>query len=93
MSTLILVIFLTGAVLGMRFKVLILAPAMGLAILAVIAIGVACAYGIPDTLFAGVLALICVQVGYLSGLLTRYTIALARAGSKRKASVQAETVR
>jgi hypothetical protein len=92
MWTLILVIFLMGAVLGMRFKVLILAPAMGLSTLAVIATSVACAYSIPDILIAVVLALICVQFGYLGGLLTRYTIALARAGSKPKASVRAESV-
>jgi 4-amino-4-deoxy-L-arabinose transferase-like glycosyltransferase len=93
MSTLILLAFLVGAVLGLRYKVLILAPAMGLAILAVIATSLAHHYSLPTTLIAGVLALTCVQIGYLGGILTRYAMILTRGGSQRNASVQAESVR
>jgi hypothetical protein len=91
MFILILLVFLTGAVLGLRFKVLVLVPAMGLAILAVIATGVARGHSFPAILIAGVLALICVQIGYLGGLLTRYTTTAARVGSQRETSMQAES--
>ena len=93
MPMLTLLVFLTGAVLGLRFKVLILAPAMGLAILAVIATGMACGYSLPALLIAGVLALVCLQFGYLGGVLTRYAITLARAGSQPKASFRPESAR
>ena len=89
----ILLVFLTGAVLGLRFKVLALVPAMGLAIIAITATGMARGYGVPTILIAGVLGLICVQIGYIGGLLTRYAITLTRVESKRKASIPAESVR
>ena len=87
----ILLVFLTGAVLGLRFKVLALVPAMGLAIVAITATGMARGYGLPAILIAGVLGLICVQIGYVGGLLTRYAMTLVRAGSHRKATVPAKS--
>ena len=89
----ILLVFLTGAVLGLRFKVLVLVPAMGLAIIAITATGMASGYSLAAVLTAGVLALICVQIGYIGGLLTRYAMTLARVESERKASIPAESVR
>ena len=93
MSTLILLVCLTGAVLGMRFKVLILAPAIGVTFIAVSATGMARGEGLPTILLAGLLALICLQIGYLGGVLTRYTMTPARAGSQRKAPLRTESVR
>jgi len=93
MLMMILLVFLTGAVLGLRFKVLVLVPAMGLAIIAITATGMAHGYGLAAVLTAGVLALICVQIGYIGGLLARYAMTLARAGSERKASIPAESAR
>ena len=90
---LILLVCLTGAVLGMRFKVLILAPAIGVTIIAVFAAGMARGEDLPAILLAGLLALICLQIGYLGGVLTRYTMTLARAGSRRKAPLQTESAR
>jgi len=87
----ILLVFLAGAVLGLRFKVLALVPAMGLAIIAIAATGMARGYGVPAILIAAVLGLICVQIGYIGGLLTRYAMTLARAGSRSKASIPAES--
>ena len=93
MSIPILLVFLTGAVLGLRFKVLVLVPAMGLGTIAVITTGMARGYGLRAILISAVLAVICVQIGYFGGLLTRYATALARAGSQRKPSIQAESAR
>jgi hypothetical protein len=95
MSTLILLVFLTGAVLGLRFKVLILAPAIGLALIVVVAMAIARGDGVASILLAGALASVCLQVGYLGGILTRYTMTLARVRSRTrrdsKASLQAES--
>jgi hypothetical protein len=93
MSMLILLVFLLGAVLGMRFKVLILIPAIASVMIAILAGGVARGDSVSAILIAVVLASICLQIGYLSGIATRYGIALARAGRLRKASLQAESAR
>ncbi len=93
MYTLILLVFLSGAVLGMRFKVLILAPAFGVTIIAVFAAGMARSEDLPAILLAELLALICVQIGYLGGVLTRYTMTPTQAGSRRKAPLQTESSR
>ncbi len=93
MSILILLVCLTGTVLGMRFKVFILAPAIGFTIVAVFAAGMARGDGLSAILVGGLLALICLQMGYLGGVLTRYIMTLARAGSRRKAPLQTESAR
>jgi hypothetical protein len=93
MYTLLLLVCLTGAVLGMRLKVLILAPAMGATIVAVLAAGMARGQDLPAILVAGLLALICLQIGYLGGVLIRYTMSPARAGSRRQAPLQIESPR
>ena len=91
MSMLILLVFLTGAVLGLRFRIFVLAPAAGVTLVAVCATGIARSDGLIVILLAGMLALICLQIGYLGGILTRYTMLLAHARSQRKASLQAES--
>jgi hypothetical protein len=68
-----------GAVLGLRFKVLILVPAIWLGLLLIIAAGIARGGA------AGSIALTCaalataLQFGYLAGTFTRFTIAGSRA--------------
>jgi hypothetical protein len=79
MSIFIPVLFLIGAVLGMRFKVLILMPAIGFALVVVLAGGIAGGASLTATLIAAVLASICLQFGYLGGIGTRYGMALIRA--------------
>ena len=90
MSILILLVFLSGAVLGMKFRVFILAPAVGLSILAVCAVGHARGDAVPTLLVAATLALIAIQIGYLAGILIPYT--LVRGGSSRKAPLQAHSI-
>jgi hypothetical protein len=88
MMTLIVLIFLIGAMLGLRFKVLILFPAMALALIAVLAGGMTGGDSLSAILIAAVLAASCLQVGYLCGVLARYRIAPALPG-RRRASLDA----
>ena len=89
MSMLILLVFLLGAILGMRFKVLVLIPVIAFALIAILVGGVTRGDSASAILIAIVLVSIGLQIGYLSGIATRYTIALARAGRVRESSVQA----
>jgi hypothetical protein len=92
MSILILLVFLSGAVLGMKFRVFILAPAVGLSILAVCAVGYARGDAPPTLLVAATLALTAIQIGYLAGILTRHAMVSTRGGSPRKAPLQAHSI-
>ena len=93
MSTVILLAFLLGAVLGMRFKVFILIPAIGLIFIAILAGAIARGSGMAGTLIAAVLASSSVQIGYVLGTIAQYSVALARAERLRKASLQIRTAR
>jgi hypothetical protein len=93
MLMLILLAFLLGALLGMRFKVFILIPAIGFGLLAILAAGIARGNSASGTLIAAVLASSCLQIGYISGIIIRYSVAPARAGRRRKVSPQVESPR
>ncbi len=76
MTTVLLVIFLLGAVLAQRYKVMALLPAMALGV-----IGAGCFAHISTFWQFVEVALITattVQVGYASGLCIRYLLALIR---------------
>ena len=77
---------LTGMVLGQRFKVLVLLPAITLA--ALVAVGAGMARGqAPSTIALTTLAAIAsVQLGYLLGLAIRHLVAVLRASRLRAAS-------
>jgi hypothetical protein len=90
---LVALVLLFGAVLGMRFKVLILVPAIGFAAVAVLAGGLATNATLPAILLAAVLASIGLQVGYFGGIVTRYSMTLARTADQRKASRQVQPIR
>jgi hypothetical protein len=81
--TLNVLIFLIGALLGLRFKVLILFPAMALALIAAMAGGAIGGDSLPAILIIAVLAAGCLQIGYLCGVLARYRIAAALPGRRR----------
>ena len=93
MSILILLLFLGGAALGMKFRVFILAPAVGLSVLAVFAVAQARGDALPTLLVSTLLAVIAVQIGYVAGILTRHALVSARIGSSRKAPLQAHSIR
>ena len=81
MVMLALLSLLTGMVLGMRSKVLILVPATACAVPIAIAIGVESynAFGLVLLLVAA--AVVSLQIGYLAGVRIRYALAVARIGS------------
>ena len=72
MVIVILLMFCLGAALGMRFKVLILIPAIGLACIAALAEGIARGDSAFAIVIAAVVASSCLQIGYLGSILTRY---------------------
>jgi len=82
MSTLILLATLLGAVVGMRFKVFIVFPAIGVALIVILAHGIARGTSVSGILIAVLVASSCLQVGYIFSLVARYGIALARSGRK-----------
>jgi hypothetical protein len=78
MPMLILFVFLTGALLGMRFKVLILIPAVGIAVIAVLWAGALRGDAASAISLAAALAWAGLQFGYICGSAAQYRIALAR---------------
>jgi len=84
MSMLLLLVFLIGAVLGMRFRVLVLIPAIGFLFVTILAACVIRAESHSITITVAALAAGCLQIGYLGGVVTRYATALADSGRLRK---------
>ncbi len=72
MVVLILAMLCIGAVLGARFKILILVPAIGLGCAAVLAAGIARGDSAMATLVAVVVASSGLQIGYLCGVLMQH---------------------
>ena len=75
MSMLVLLTFLTlliGTVCGMRFKVFILVPAIGLCLVGILAGGIGHGHSVSAALMATMLALGSLQMGYLCGIVARY---------------------
>ena len=70
---------LLGAVLGLRFQVLVLLPGIGLLLLGVPIVGAAYSASLSTIVLALVLSIVCLQFGYLGGIGTRYVMVLSRA--------------
>jgi hypothetical protein len=70
------IVFLIGATLSVRFKVLILFPAFGLAVVGTAAVGIAHGDPIGAVMLTIASVAAALQIGYLSGLVTRAAIAL-----------------
>lgn len=92
MPVFVILSFLLGAVLGMRFKVLILLPVTASAVIFDIASGIANGAYTSTVLIAVVLTTTCLQFGYFCGIITRYAIVPARTLESREISRQVETV-
>jgi hypothetical protein len=74
-----------GAALGLRFKVLVLVPAIGIA--AVLVPAICAAHGVGGWLVAWqtVLAALCLQIGYFGGLgATRFAAGTRRGEIRRQ---------
>jgi len=92
MLTLIVLIFLIGGLLGLRFKVFVLFPAIALALIAVFARSVTSSGSLWAILITAVLATSFLQIGYLCGVLARYTMAPALP-RRRSVSLNAHSAR
>jgi uncharacterized membrane protein len=82
MSTLTLLATLLGAALGMKFRVFILIPAIGFALVVILTYGIERGTSVSGILIAVLVASSCLQVGYIFSIVARYGIALARSGRK-----------
>lgn len=77
---------LVGAVLGVRFKVQVLFLVVPLAFVATAGIVGVAQFAFQPALLAGIVAAVALQIGYLGGLFTRFSIAAARIAPKRPLS-------
>jgi hypothetical protein len=80
MLMLLMITLVSGALLGLMFKVFILAPAIGSAFLAIISAGVAQSESFVTMAVALAIATIGLQLGFLGGILTRRGFIVVRAG-------------
>ena len=97
MSIVVILALLLGAVLGMRFKILILLPAIACTVIIITTGGIASGGHGLAILVMAILGAICLQLGYFGGATTRHIMAVSRAGRLVKISHrverQVETVR
>lgn len=91
MLVLIVSMMLVGAVLGARFKVLILVPAIALASTANVASGIVRGDSVSTILIAAAIAAVGLQIGYLCGIVGHYVGTVARAHSSH--TLQARSAR
>jgi hypothetical protein len=84
-----LISLLAGMVLGQRFKVLAVVPAIATWLLVAISYGITHPEGLGGTVLLTALAVASLQIGYLVGVAIRYSLAAARTGGLRTASVHA----
>ena len=78
---------LIGAVLGLRFKVIILIPAIIIGSAATLSIGMAHSSNLWLVLPAMVTAITMLQLGYLGGTIVRFVVARARVHSDSPATI------
>ncbi|MDA9409949.1 MULTISPECIES: hypothetical protein [unclassified Bradyrhizobium] len=79
MTELLIFSFLAGAVLGQRFRVLMLLPVTFFLVLTVLPVGLMTSLGFLAGLKAAVFAAIALQAGYLFGSGARFALAASRA--------------
>ena len=85
MMMLAVITFLAGALLGMRFKCLVLVPALAFVVVAVLSGGIAHSEDGSSIALAIVIASVGLQAGYLGGLFTIHAAVTMRAVRIRKA--------
>ncbi len=84
---LVAISLLFGMVLGQRFKVAILLPAIGFALMVVICTGVARGEAVWPIVLLAAAATTTLQLGYLAGIGIRYVLVAARASRSRGVSL------
>jgi hypothetical protein len=91
MMTLMLICLLLGAVLGQRFKVLVMIPGMAVVLPLVAAAGVMRADPYGQIAIALMVAAVSLQLGYLAGIALRHLLVLLRASQINASSRAART--
>jgi hypothetical protein len=91
MMTLMQICLLLGAVLGQRFKVLVLVPGMAVVLPLVAAVGIVRADSHGKIALALVVAAVSLQLGYLAGVALRHLMVLFRAPQINAASPSPRT--
>ena len=74
MLTLAIIFALTGAALGLRFKVLVLVPASGFAVASPILTNLAYSYSLRMQALAIITTVMALQIGYLLGIAIRLKV-------------------
>lgn len=74
MVLLSIVCFLIGALLGLRFRVLVLVPATAFCIFLVLLVGLSSGAGAAWTAIVAIIAAVLLQVGYLAGVATSFFV-------------------
>ena len=82
------IFFLTGAALSVRFRVLILFPAIGLAVIGTAAVGNGHGDQVGAVMLTIALTAAALQVGYLFGLIARAVIASFGVPERKAGMVQ-----
>ena len=91
MMTLVLICLMLGAVLGQRFRVLVLFPGMAVVWPITTAAEVVRGHSFVQIVLAVVVATVSLQVGYLGGIGIRYLMVVARAARAHDNSRNAPT--
>ena len=77
---------LIGAVLGLRFKVMVLVPMFAISLIAIAGVNAALGTGLWMTLIEMVIAVTSTQVGYLGGAAIRLFLAAPRGAAAERTS-------
>jgi hypothetical protein len=77
MALLSIVCIIIGALLGLRFRVLVLVPATAICIFLVLLVGLSSGAGAGWSVIEAVIAAALLQVGYLGGVATGFFVAEA----------------
>jgi len=85
MMILALISLLAGAALGMRFKVLVLVPAIGFTLLVAAGTGLGRGDSLGTVLLMAAAAVASLQIGYFGGGIIRYVMSAARLSGLRTA--------
>ena len=80
---------LIGAVLGLRFRVMVLMPAIAISGLVIVGVELARGTGLSLAAVEMVVAVASIQIGYLGGAAIRLFLAAARGAAARRASTSA----
>jgi hypothetical protein len=83
MITISMISFLAGVALGQRFKVMVLMPGIAIVLVLAVGSGVTHAQTAWSIILTAVLAAVCLQIGYLTGLFVHHVhvAALSRRSS------------